>query len=58
LLRQKLGKPLDPKYRIDRDGNPTTNPAEAYRCPLPGAPSRYGIALAVHLFGISAAARL
>ena len=54
LLRQKLGKPLDPNIGIDRDGNPTTDPAEAWvGALLPwGGHRGYGIALAVHLFGI------
>ena len=54
LLKQKLGKPLDPNIGIDRDGNPTTDPAEAWvGAILPwGGHRGYGIALAVHLLGI------
>jgi len=54
LLRQKLGKPLDPNVGIDRDGNPTTDPATAWvGALLPwGGHRGYGIALAVHLLGI------
>jgi LDH2 family malate/lactate/ureidoglycolate dehydrogenase len=54
LLRQKLGQPLDPNVGIDRDGNPTTDPATAWvGAILPwGGHRGYGIALAVHLLGI------
>jgi LDH2 family malate/lactate/ureidoglycolate dehydrogenase len=54
LLKQKLGQPLDPDIGIDRDGNPTTDPAKAWvGALLPwGGHRGYGIALAVHLLGI------
>ena len=54
LLRQKLGKPLDPDVAIDRDGIPTTDPVEAWvGAILPwGGHRGYGIALAVQLLGM------
>ena len=54
MMRQKLGKPLDPNSGIDRDGNPTTDPAAAWTgAILPwGGHRGYGIALAAQLFGM------
>ena len=54
LLRQKLGKPLDPDIGIDPDGNETTDPAKAWvGAILPwGGHRGYGISLAVHLLGM------
>jgi LDH2 family malate/lactate/ureidoglycolate dehydrogenase len=54
LLRNKLGQPLDEDVGIDRDGNPTTEPAKVWvGALLPwGGHRGYGIALAVHLLGM------
>lgn len=54
MMAQKLGKPLDEGAGIDRDGNPTTDPAELWRGALHtwGGHRGYGISLAVHLLGI------
>lgn len=54
MMRQKLGKPLEPGMAVDRDGHPTTDPAAAWTGALMhwGGHRGYGIALAVHLLGI------
>ena len=51
LLRQKLGKSLDPGCAVDPDGNPTTDPAAALLGAfLPwGGPRGYGLSLAVQV---------
>lgn len=54
LMRQKLDQPLEPEVAIDRNGMPTTDPAQAWvGAILPwGGHRGYGIALAVQLLGI------
>lgn len=54
MMRQKLGQPLDEGVGIDRDGNPSTDPAAVWTGAMNhwGGHRGYGIALAVHLFGI------
>lgn len=54
LLKQKLGHPLEPGTGIDREGNPSTDPAEVWTGALNcwGGHRGYGIALAVQLLGI------
>ena len=56
MMRQKLGTPLDPNVGIDRDGNPSIDPAAVWAgAILPwGGHRGYGIALAVQLLGILA----
>jgi LDH2 family malate/lactate/ureidoglycolate dehydrogenase len=54
MMRQKLGQAMEPEVAVDRDGNPTTDPAAAWSGALMhwGGHRGYGIALAVQLFGI------
>jgi LDH2 family malate/lactate/ureidoglycolate dehydrogenase len=54
MMRQKLGRPLEPGTGIDRDGNPTNDPAAAWMGAIVpwGGHRGYGVALAVQLLGI------
>lgn len=54
LLRRKLGQPLDPDSAVDKDGNPTLDPAEALLGAfLPwGGHRGYGLALVVQVLAV------
>ena len=54
LLRQKLGKPLDPESAVDEQGNPTVDPAAALLGAfLPwGGHRGYGLSLVVQVLAI------
>jgi LDH2 family malate/lactate/ureidoglycolate dehydrogenase len=54
LLKQKLGRLLEPGTGIDSDGNPSTDPAAVWSGAMNswGGHRGYGIALAVQLLGI------
>ena len=54
LLRQKLGQPIDPGAAVDKDGNPTTDPAAALLGAfLPwGGHRGYGLALVIQVLAV------
>ncbi len=54
LLRQKLGKPLEPGVAVDPDGHPTIDPTSALEGAfMPwGGHRGYGLSLVVQVFGI------
>jgi LDH2 family malate/lactate/ureidoglycolate dehydrogenase len=59
LLRERLGKPLEPGWAVDADGEPTTDPAKALAGAfMPwGGHRGYGISLVVQIFALLCGSR-
>lgn len=60
LLREKLGKPLEPGCAVDPQGNPTTDPTKALEGAfIPwGGHRGYGLSLVVQLLGVMCGSRI